>query len=177
MFHWLFCSGDNTFVHYVFNPSIWYQGILSVSNTKNPRFCNHFYKETFQQNDVEWRTIKHCRKSLIFSNTKGWKKKSTHSCVNATIGSYEDGKICKLVGNYTLSKQENITSKPNIGLYHDDSLYKIIWELNGQQTYKIRTNIVKVIKTIEFQTKIETNFHKINFLDITFNLEIETYRS
>ena len=114
--------------------------------------------------------------SVLLGNKEAWKKKSTHSCFNVTIGSYEDAEICELVGNYALCKQENITSKDDIGLYRNDSLI-LLGELNVEQTDKIRKNIVKVFKTIGFQTKIENNFHEINFLDITFNLKSGIYHS
>ena len=37
-------------------------------------------------------------------------------------------------------------------------------ELNGQQTDKIRENIIKVFRTIRFKTEIEINLHEVNFL-------------
>ena len=91
------------------------------------------------------------------------------------MGSYDGAEICELVGIYTLSKLKNITSKGDMGLYLDDGLI-LLRELNGQQTDKIRKNI-KVFKSIEFQIEIETNFHEVNFLDITFNLRSGTNRS
>ena len=49
------------------------------------------------------------------------------------MDSYNNAEICKLVGIYTLSKLENITSKDDIGAYRDDDL-TILREVNGQQT-------------------------------------------
>ena len=126
-------------------------------------------------NNVELRTIGHCRKSLLFSNSEAWKKKSTYSSFDVTIGSYDGAEICELVGISTLSKLKNITSKDDIGLYRDDGLI-LLRELNGQQTDKIRKNI-KVFKSIGFQIELETNLHEVNFLDITFNLRSGIYRS
>ena len=91
------------------------------------------------------------------------------------MGSYDDAEICELVGICTLSKLKNITSKDNIGLYRDDVLI-LLRELNGQQTDKIRKNIIKVFKSIGFQIEIETNLHEVHFLDITFNFRSGTYR-
>ena len=90
------------------------------------------------------------------------------------MGSYNNAKICDLVGIDTLSKSGNITFKDDFGLYCDDGLI-LLRELNEQQTGKIRKNI-KVFKTIGFQIKIETNLHEVNFLDITFNFRSGTYR-
>ena len=52
--------------------------------------------------------------SLLFSNSEAWKKKSTDSFLNFTMGSYGGAEICELLGLY------NITSKDDIGLYRDD---------------------------------------------------------
>ena len=69
-------------------------------------------------NNVELRTSKHCRKSLLFSNNEAWKKKSTDSSFDVTMGSYDGAEICELVGIYKLKNRK--TSKDDIGLYHDD---------------------------------------------------------
>ena len=65
-----------------------------------------FAKSHSDINKVELRTIKHCRKSLLFSNNEAWKKKSTDSCFDVTMGSYGGTEICELVGIYT---EESIT--------------------------------------------------------------------
>ena len=95
-----------------------------------------FAKSHSDINNVQLRTIKHCRKSLLVSNNEAWEKKSTDSCFDVTLGSYDVAEICELVVIYTLSKLENITSKDDIGLYRDDGLI-LLRELNGQQTDKI----------------------------------------
>ena len=61
------------------------------------------------------------------------------------------------------------------GLYGDDGLI-LLRKLNGQQTDKIRKSIIKVFKTLGLQTKLETNLHEVNFLDITFIFRSGTYR-
>ena len=101
------------------------------------------------------------------------------SCFDVTMSSYDITEICELAGIYTLSKLENVTSKDDVGLYRDDGLI-LLREFNQQQTDKIRKNIrvfTKVFTTIGFQIKTETsNLHKVNFLDVTFNLRSEKYR-
>ena len=51
------------------------------------------------KNDL--RIINHCRKSSLFSDNNTWKKKSTDSCFDVTMGSL-DGveEICELLGLY-----------------------------------------------------------------------------
>ena len=57
-----------------------------------------------KNNDL--RIINHCRKSLLFSDNKTWKKKSTDSCFDITMGSFDQAEICELVGLYVQSKLE-----------------------------------------------------------------------
>ena len=47
-----------------------------------------FAKSHSNINNVELRTIKHCRKFLLFSNNEVWKKKSTDSCFDVNMCSY-----------------------------------------------------------------------------------------
>ena len=47
---------------------------------------------------------------------------------------------------------------------------------NGQQTDRIRKNVIQLFKEIGFLTDIETNLKIINFLGITFNLNNGTFK-
>ena len=53
----------------------------------------------------------HCRKSLLFFGNETGKKKSTKSCFDLTMGSFDGAEICELVGLYILSNLENILPK------------------------------------------------------------------
>ena len=44
--------------------------------------------------------IMHCRKSLLFFGNDTWKKKSTESCFDVTMGSFDGAEICELAGIY-----------------------------------------------------------------------------
>ena len=61
------------------------------------------------------------------------------------------------------------------GLYRDDGLV-ILRNINGQEIYSTRKNIIKIFKDVRFSTDIETNSKVVNFLDITFNLNNGTYK-
>ena len=66
--------------------------------------------------------IRHYRKSLLFCSNETWKKKSTESYFDVTMGSIGGTEICELVGLYIWSKLENILPKGNLGLYWHDGL-------------------------------------------------------
>ena len=61
--------------------------------------------------DKDLRLIMHCRKSLLFFGNETWKKKSTESCFDVTMGSFDGTEICELVGLYIQSNIENILPK------------------------------------------------------------------
>ena len=61
-----------------------------------------------------------------------WRKKSTDSCFDVTMGSYGGAEICELVGIFILKSLEDKIDKQDIGLYRDDGLI-ILHNVNGQK--------------------------------------------
>ena len=53
-----------------------------------------------------------------------------------------------------------------IGLYRD-ACFK---NNNGHQSYKIRKELIKIFQTKGLNLEIKYNFKKVNYLDITFDL-------
>ena len=125
--------------------------------------------------DKDLRLIMHCRKSLLFLGKETSKKKSTESCFDVTMGSFDGAEICELVGLYIQSNLENILPKTNFGLYRDDGLI-LLRKLNGQQMDKKGKTIIKIFKDIGLSIDIQTNLKEVDFLDVTLNLQNGTYR-
>ena len=48
--------------------------------------------------------------------------------------------------------------------------------MNNQQMDKIRKNIISIFKSVDFKIEITINLMEVNFFDVTFNLEQNTYR-
>ena len=134
-----------------------------------------FAKQHTNIDKNDQRIINYCRKLLLFSDNKTWKKKTTDSCFDAIMGSFDGAEICELVGLYIQSKLEKILPKLNFGLYRDDGL-ALLRNLNGQETEKVRKNIIRVFKDIGFSLEIETNLKEVDFLDVSLNLRNGTYR-
>ena len=63
-----------------------------------------FAKSLINTDSQKIRTIKHCRKSLLFHNNVAWKTKPTTSCFDVTMGIHDDAEVCKLAGKFILSK-------------------------------------------------------------------------
>ena len=91
------------------------------------------------------------------------------------MGSFDGAEICEVVGLYIQSKLEQILPKSNFGLYRDDGL-ALLRNFNGQETDKVRKNIIGVFRDIGFSLEIETNLKEVDFLDVRPNLQNRTYR-
>ena len=120
--------------------------------------------------DKDLRLIMHYRKSLLSFGNETWKKKSTESCFDVTMGSFDGAEICELVGLYIQSNLEDILPKTNFELYRDDGLI-LLRNLTGQQMDKKRKTIIKIFKGIGFSIDIQTNLKEVDFLDVTLNLQ------
>ena len=121
------------------------------------------------------RTIKHCRKSLLFFNDEAWKKKVSNDCFDVTMGSLDGAEVCELVGLYILDSLSQKLIKNDIGLYRDDGLI-VLRGKNGHELDKTRKEITQIFKHIGFQIEIDINLKIVDFLDVTFNLTENTYK-
>ena len=81
---------------------------------------------------------------LHFGN-ETWK--STESCFDVIMGSFDGAEICELVGLYIQTNLENILPPTNIELCQDDGLI-LLRNANGQQMDKKRKPIIKIFKDI-----------------------------
>ena len=126
-----------------------------------------FPKSFMDIDDHKIRTIKHRRKFLLFHSNVAWKKKTTKSCFDLTMSSYDGAKVCQLVGTFILSKLGNIIGKKNTGLYRDDGLV-VLRNMNARGIDKIRKIIIKMFKNVGFQLEIKTNLKQVEFFK--FNL-------
>lgn len=91
------------------------------------------------------------------------------------MGSFDGAEICELVGIYILETLAKRIPKENSGLYRDDGLI-ILRNLSRRQTDKTRKDIEQIFKEIGFKIDIKTNLKIVDFLDVTFNLNNDTYR-
>ena len=92
------------------------------------------------------------------------------------MDSFNEAEISELVRLYIQSKLKKILPKLNFGLYGGDGLVILI-NFNGQQTEKVRKNIIRVFKDTDFSLEIKTNLKEADFLDVPLNLRNGTYRS
>ena len=110
----------------------------------------------------------------MFDGNEAWKKKDADTIFDVMMESYDGAELCELIGIYIQSLLKNILSKDNMGLYRDGGLF-ILRKINKQQIDRVRKKIISVLKNIDLRIEIVTNLTEVDFLDITLNLENNTY--
>ena len=82
--------------------------------------------------------------------------------------------MCELVEIFILSKL-NIFSQSNaLGLYRDDRL-AVIKGLSASKIERLKENVVKAIKDCDLNITTEANLHTVNYLDVAFDLQKDSY--
>ena len=88
------------------------------------------------------------------------------------MGSYKGAEVCELVGLYLLSKLTPLIGIKFVGLYRDDG-FAVIDKANRPKIDKIRKDIIVLFKSEGLSITIDTNLIETDFLDASFNLEME----
>ena len=130
------------------------------------------HKSIVDITEQEESIIRHCRKSLLFSNNSTWTKKDGN-LFDVTMGSFDGAEICELVGLYLLKLLSSKLSKDQVGLYRDDGLAAL--ELSGPQSDRARKDIIQIFKDCGLRITIETLLKQTDFLDVTFDLPSSRY--
>ena len=91
------------------------------------------------------------------------------------MGSYDSVATCDLIGIYTLNKINHIIDNKDVGLYRDDGLAVLRNQSLTEASRKAK-EITKVFHGLGLKVTTEINKKCANFLDVTFNLEDESYR-
>lgn len=131
--------------------------------------CLEWAKKFTHISDIEYRTILHCRRSLLFdSNDKAWTKKDTNTDFDVTMGSNDGAEIAELVGLYILYLLESKLHIKDIGLYRDDGLAAI--NARGRTADKIRKELTKIMQSLGLKVTVQCNLKEVNYLDIHLDL-------
>ena len=115
--------------------------------------------------------IIHAKSSILIHKKQPWQKKG-NAAFDVTMGSYDGAETCELVGSFLLSQLQHLNI--NVGLYRDDGLATT--NTTTRNTENIKNEICRVFKNNGLRITIEANKQIINFLDVTFNLNQNTYK-
>ena len=133
-----------------------------------------FAKEKVKIKKIDFDTIMHARKSLLYKKGEPWIKK-TSGIFDVTMGAYDGAEICELVGIYLLNILSTRCEKENIGLYRDDGL-AVFKNLSGPQSERIKKEFQKVFNENGLKIVIKCNLKVVDYLDATFNLNDGSYK-
>ena len=131
-------------------------------------FASQYRQITSQEREI----ILHAKRSLLFSDSCPWEKKSANNQFDVTMGSFDGAETCELVGCYLLSL---LTKKygHNIGLYRDDGL--AAFNMKPREIERIKKGICKVFRDHDLKITVEANTTRVNFLDVTLDLRSEKF--
>ena len=120
----------------------------------------------------EQNIILEAKNSLLFKDGTPWAKKGD-SFFDIGQGSYDGAETCELVGLFILAELATIDDRLNIGIYRDDGLASC--PASPRQVEIFKQQIEAIFTRHGLGTVAKANDKKVNFLDVTFDLEDETF--
>ena len=121
--------------------------------------------------DDEFNIIIQAKQSVLFKDGTPWAKKGDNN-FDVGMGSYDGAETCELVGLFILSQMKDLDL--DVGLYRDDGLG--VTCAPPRQVEAMKKKICAIFRKNKLEITIEANKKSVNFLDITMDLESETYR-
>ena len=125
--------------------------------------------------DKQINVIKHARKSLLFSDGKTWIKQQNNSLFDVTMGSFDGAEVCELIGLFILNSLAKEYGKDRVGLYRDDGLI-LLRGTSARLADKARKDLHQLFDEFQLKITAEITHQSVNFLDITLNLNDESYQ-
>jgi hypothetical protein len=90
------------------------------------------------------------------------------------MGSYDGAEICELVGLFILKEISDKYGKESVVLYRDDGLM-LLRGKSGRLADKARKSLHTIFHNLGLKITAEVKNHIVNFLDVTLNLQEETF--
>ena len=146
-----------------------YPSITEELLNKALKFASQ-YDETSEN---EKSIIMKAKQSPLFNRNETWRKKTSDSLFDVTMGSFDGVETCELVGSYLLS-QLSTDYGNDIGLYRDDGL--AAFDKSPREIEKIKKQICKVFSNHNLKITIEANKKCVDYLDITLDLRSSSYK-
>ena len=117
------------------------------------------------------RIIMQSKRSFLFDKNVPWSKKG-ESNFNVGMESFDGAETCELVGLFMLHQLKQLNL--NQGIYRDDAL--IACQLRPRQVELKKKEICRIFRDHNLSITIEANLKVVNFLDVTLDLNTETYK-
>ena len=107
--------------------------------------------------------IKHCRKTLLYSEDNAWMKKGEGGNFDVSIGAYDGAEICELVGCVLLYSINKIMDPSSHGLI-------IVDKSTPKKCDGIRKRLYKLFEEFGFSLDVTTDLKITDYLDVSLNL-------
>ena len=118
-------------------------------------------------------TIMNARKTILVNDVNTWQK--VDSLFDVAMGANDGAEIAELVGLKILNDIREHVPEIDFGLYRDDGI-AVTNTGSGQKMENIKKKLVNVFKESGLKITIQIRLHKVNFLDVSFNLHEDTYK-
>jgi hypothetical protein len=128
-------------------------------------------RQFIEISEEQEKIIMESKKSLIFRNGKPWCKRGNPD-FDIGQGSYDGAETCELIGLYILS--ELVKLNIDVGLYRDDGL--AVTSATPKQVENIKKKISEIFRKNKLEVTIDANLKTVDFLDITMELQTDTFR-
>ena len=139
-------------------------------------FLPFYYRRTAETmveiSENDKKLIFQTKKSLLYNDGQPWAKKGNKP-FDITMGSFDGAEVCELVGLFLLHKLRAKGVK-DVGLYRDDGLGAL--KLTPRQMEQTKKIICSVFEEYGLKVTIEANKKTVDFLDVTFDLTLGTYK-
>ena len=110
--------------------------------------------------------------SILFDEGTPWAKKGA-SKFDVGQGSFDGAECAELVGLFILAELAKI-DRLSPGIYRDDCL--AVTNASPRQTEMIKKKMCKIFEKHGLGTTAEANLKVVDFLDVTFDLENDTFK-
>ena len=152
----------------IFDVENFYPSITPKLLNKSLKWAGKFVNLTQQQTKI----IHQASQSFLYHEGQPWVKKGN---VNFDIGmgAYHGAQACEIVGLYMLNLLKDLPNFETI-LYRDDGLG--VTPSTPRLQEKLRQNIIKIFAEQELKITIITNQTRVDYLNITMDLETGLYQ-
>ena len=130
-------------------------------------------REFIDISEEEKNIILESRKSHVVFGGSHWTKKKSPG-FDVPMGGFDSAEICDLVGLFLLSKLEKLNLNVKLGIYKDDGLG--VTRSTPRQAEAIKKKICATFREYGLEITIEANKKSVQFLDVEFDLEMETFK-
>ena len=113
------------------------------------------------------------KKAFLYTGEKVWVKKGEDN-FDVGMGAWDGAETCEVVGLYILDQLKRKIKDLEQGLYRDDSLGVV--ETTPRNAEKIRQKIHVVMEELGLKITSKANLKVVEFLDVVFDLQSDTYR-